>query len=393
MPRRPCLTVGDDDCDIRGFTNTHIQAALDRVFLLGGGEVVLSAGTFALADAVHLRAGVTLRGQGDATVLRKNDRKASRITAVLGYGHTDLHVAEPDAFELGEGVLLRDEKAYGFYQTCSTLVGREGDVWQVSRAHRHDYRPADEAVAETLFPMVSAYDVADAGVADLAIDGNAEGNPVRMGGCRGGGVFAMRSDRLRLGGVTVRNANTEGIGFQTCDDVDIADCVVTDCAGNGFHPGSGSNRFHIRGCTARRCGASGLFYCLRVRDSLLEDCTFEANAGHGVSTGGRDSGNVNRGLAIRDNGGCGFFFRGPGGPDAPDRNVIEGCTFAGNAAGEGEAEILVQGAVAGTRIVGNTFQPREGVPAVRLAEDVRDCHLADNAPPDAVVDDRRGKRP
>lgn len=385
------LSVGEESCDIRGFTNTHVQCAVDRVAMLGGGEVVLSAGTFAMADSVHLRSGVVLRGQGQASLLRKNAQKSSRIHTVLGYGHYDLCVEQPDAFEIGEGVWLRDDDAGGFYTTVGTLVRREGDVWYTSRPHRHDYRPAANAVVETLFPVVSAYDVCDAAVEDLAIDGNKAQNPTMITGCRGGGVFLMRSDRVVVRRVTVRDCNTEGIGFQTCDDAEVAECLVEGCAGNGYHPGSGSNRFHVHDCVARDNGASGLFYCLRVRDSLLENCTFESNALHGVSTGGRDSGNTNRSLVLRGNGGCGFFFRKQDRNDAPHDNVIERCTFDRNGAQTGEAEILVQGQVNGTRIVGNTIRPREGKPAVLIEPGVGTLEMQDNridAAGEAVVDRR-----
>jgi len=386
------LTVGDDSCDIMGYTNTHIQCAVDRAAMLGGGEVVLSAGTFAMADSLHLRTGVAVRGQGQATVLRKNAQKSSRVNTYLGYGHYDVCVEEPDLFQPGEGVWIRDDDAGGFYTTVGTLLRREGDTWYTSRPHRHDYRPDSGAVVETLFPVVSAYDVRGAAIEDLAVDGNKAENPTAITGCRGGGLFALRSDRLVVRGLFVRDCNTEGIGFQTCDDAEVAGCLVEGCTGNGYHPGSGSNRFHLHDCVARGNGASGVFYCLRVRDSLLEDCTLERNGLHGVSTGGRDSGNVNRGLVIRDNGGCGFFFRRHKRNDAPHDNVIERCTFESNAAAEGAAEVLIQGEVDATRLIANTIRPRPGKPAVQIESDVASVDLADNlieSPGQPVVDRRK----
>jgi hypothetical protein len=346
--------------------------------MLGGGEVELSAGVFAMADSLHLRTAVTVRGQGQATVLRKDAQKGSRVNAGLGYGHYDVCVEEPDLFRAGEGIWIRDDNAHGFYTTVGTLVAREGDTWFTSRPHCHDYNPRFNAVVETLFPVVSGYDVRDAVLEDLAIDGNKSANPTQINGCRGGGAFLMRCERPVIRRVAVRDCNTEGIGFQTCEDPLVADCLAEGCTGNGFHPGSGSNRFHVRGCVGRNNGASGLFYCLRVRDSLLEDCTFEGNALHGVSTGGRDSGNVNRGLVIRNNGGCGFFFRKEAPSDCPHRNVIEGCTLEANAAGDGEAEVLIQGQVAGTRIVGCRIRPRAGRSAVLIRPEVLSVEMKDN---------------
>ncbi len=374
---RPRMRVGDDSADIRGFTNTHIQCAVDRIALLGGGAVELTAGTFAMADSLHMRTGVSVRGQGDTTVLRKNAMKQARVATFLGFGHYDLVVDEPDAFELGDGVLVGDRNAWGFYQSVSTLVRREGDTWFTSRPHPHDYLDTSDGYAKTLFPLVSAVDVHDTALEDLAVDGNADENEP-LGGCRGGGVFAHRSDRVAVRRVTVRDFAGEGFSFQTCDDLELADCLAERCSGNGLHPGSGSNRFHIHGCTARRCGQSGLFYCLRVRDGLLEDCTFEHNRLHGVSIGGRDTGHLNRRLTIRHNGGAGVFLREGGRQVAPHYNTIEDCILEHNAAQEDLAEIVLQGQTEGIRLIGNRIRRRPDRPGILVMPEMLPFEQRDN---------------
>lgn len=391
MDRLYRITAGDDASDIRGFTHHHIQAAVDRAALLGGGEVVLSAGVFEMGDSLHLRAGVLVKGQGGRTILRKQPMKQARIVTFLGFGHYDVVVDQPDQFEPGEGVILSDRNAVGFYQTVSTLIRRDGDAWIVSRPHAHDYHVRSDGVMRTLFPVVSAVDVADARVEDLVIDGLADRNDM-LNGCRGGGFFAHRSSRVAARRLTVRNFNGEGFSFQTCDDLMLESCVAEECSGNGFHPGSGSNRFVIRGCTARRCGACGLFYCLRVRDSLLEDSLFEGNGSHGVSIGDRDTGHTNRNLTIRENGGAGVFLR-PGGWDvAAHGNRIEGCRIERNAARDGEAEVVLQGEASGVVFAGNRVHRREGRPGLLVKPEMPAFEMRDNVieppGPEAVVDQR-----
>lgn len=391
---RPTITVGSDRCEIRGFSNTHIQCAVDRLAFMGGGTVELSEGVFRMADSLHLRTNVTVRGQGAATVLRKNALKTARITAFLGYGHYDLLVDTPEVFELGDGVIVRDNHAFGFYTTVSTLVARDGDTWFTSRPHNHDYLARSEAVVETQFPVVSAYDVSDAAIENLTIDGNLPENPVRLNGCRGGGFFALRCWRVKVRQVTVHNLNGDGFSFQTCDDTELAHCEAHDCAENGFHPGSGSNRFHIHHCLSRANGGCGLFYCLRVRDSLLEDSEFVGNGSHGVSIGSRDTGHRNLRLTIRDNGGCGVFFRPDAPVDSPHGNSVEQCVIENNAAkgGEDAAEILLQGGPSGVQIIGNSVKPRSGVPAVLIRQEMPPFVMRDNRLPaaaDAVRDLRR----
>ena len=366
---RPHITVGDDTCTLPGFTNTHIQAAVDRLAWLGGGIVELSAGTFHMADSLHLRTGVRVVGQGDDTVLHKNPMKQARITSFLGYGHHDLIVDEPDRFELGEGVLIGDAKAVGFYQGTGTLVARQGSTWFIDRPHPHDFRQESDAFVKTLFALVSAVDVTDAGVERLVIDGNPEHNDT-MNGCRGAGFFAHRAHRIAVREVTVRRFNGEGFGFQSCDQTELDRCLAEDCSGNGYHPGSGSTRFHVHHCTARRCGASGLFYCLAVRHGLLEDCTFEHNAGHGVSIGERDTDHTNRRLVIRHNGGAGVYLRPGDAATAAHRNTISHCTIEHNATGSGQAQVVLQGAAEGVRLIENVIRRAGDKPGILVKADM-----------------------
>lgn len=385
------VTVGGSACDIQGFTNRHIQCAVDHVALLGGGEVELAAGTFAMADSLHLRSHVRVIGQGERTILRKNAMKSSEVSAFLGYGHYDLAVSDPDLFEPGEGVHILDDNAMGFYTSVATLVRREGNLWYVNRPHPHDYLHISHGKVYTLFPVVSAYDAQDAVLESVQIDGNAAENPVFLNGCRGGGVFAMRCDGLKLLNLTVRNANTEGISFQTCNQPEVGYCLIEDNQGNGLHPGSGSVGFHIHDCTSRRNKVCGLFYCLRVKHSLLEDCLFEDNGDHGVSTGARDTDSLNRRLTIRRNGGSGFFFRDDAEINAAHRTVIEACTITTNCrAPHAEAEVHIQGGVDGVRLRDTTITRASGKPALLLGPAVTDFQQSNvtctPAGDDAVVD-------
>lgn len=366
--RRFRMTVGDRRCDIHGFTHHHIQAAVDRAALLGGGEVVLSRGVFRMGDALHMRSGVSVRGQGPETVLLKNPMKTARITCFLGYGHNDIEVDQPDLFEPGEGVHIRDDHSTGFYNTVATLVHREGNVWYTNRPHHHDYLARHGARIETLFPIVAAEGIHDATIEDLRIEGNRRQNPVFSNPCRACAFLALNAHCITVRRLIVRDFNGDGFGFQTCDDFLGEECVVEHCTGNGFHPGSGSNRFILRRCISRRNGGCGLFYCLRVRHGLVEECRFESNGSHGLSVGERDTDSVNRRLVIRLNGGAGFYIRACDRANAAHRTRLEDSLLEQNVRKPGEeplAELVFQGETEGLAAVGNTIRRRPGVPALR----------------------------
>ena len=389
------ISVGNTTCDIPGFTNTQIQCAIDRAHLLGGGEVVLSAGVFHLADSVHLRSNVRVAGQDEKTILHKNAMKSAKINNFLGYGHYDLSVDNPDVFAPGDGVHILDDNAGGFYTSVATLVRRDGDLWYVNRPHPHDYLERSHGVVYTLFPPVSAYDAEDAVIEHLTIDGNKAENPVPLNGCRGGGVFALRCTRLKVLNLHIHDTNTEGISFQTCTDPEIAHCLVENCLGTGYHPGSGSTGFHIHHCKARGNAGCGLFYCLRVQGSLLEHCTFEHNGQHGVSTGARDTDSLNRFLTIRGNGGCGIHYRDDSRLNAAHNTVFEDCTIGGNCLddnSENEGEVWVQGATDGVRLSRNTITRRPDKPGILLGPELTNFQMDGNTitpDDDGAIVDRR----
>jgi hypothetical protein len=97
-----------------------------------------------------------------------------------------------------------------------------------------------------------------------------------------------------------------------------------------------------------------------------------------VSIGGRDTGHVNRRLTIRGNGGAGVFLR-PGGPEvAAHRNTIEDCVIEANCTGDGEAEIVLQGAAEGVRVTGNRIRRQPGRPGILIMPEMPAFECADN---------------
>lgn len=354
------MSVGAAGSDITGFTNQHIQAAVDRLAWMGGGTVLLSAGTFDCADAVHMRSNVCLEGQGRDTVLRKNKMKESLLAGYIAYGHEDLIVAEPDNFSIGDGFILSDNKSGGFKDTQGTIIGRDLDVLIASTRHETDYWHTRDGIVKTLYPLVSVKEEHNVLVQNLLLDGNTAEND-KLNGCRGGAFFAHFADDISVHNVHVDNFNGEGFSFQTCERMHISDSSATGCTGNGFHPGSGSLDFHIHHCRGCHNQDSGLFYCVRVRNGLLEDCEFNYNKRFGVSIGERDVGSMNRQLRCNNNGGAGIYFRNGDVMTAAHDTVIESCELLDNGDAESIGQIHVQGAVHGVRISESTLRGDCGV--------------------------------
>lgn len=376
------LTVGPARADIPGFTNAALQAAVDRVAALGGGVVKALAGTYDMQDSLHLRSRVTVRGQGEKTILRKAPSVSSPLSADLGYGHYDVSLAEPGKFRVGMGVHIQDNRGGGFYTTVATLTWRDGDRFGISRMLNHDYARAAEGRVLSVYPVISGYHLEQATVRDLVIDGS-RGENEYLNGCRGGGIFLLQAHDVTLRDLVVTNYHGDGISFQQCRRTRIEGCVVAANAGLGLHPGSGSVGAVMRGNICRGNGSDGIFYCLRVSYSLCEGNLIEDNGGYGISVGGRDTDHLLRGNTIRRNARQGVYFREGDLAMAGSRNLLTGNTLEDNCRIEGAAEIDVQGATRDIHVLGNTIKPAKGKAALLIGPEAAGIVYHDNLAPAA----------
>ncbi len=356
QPMSRTITIGTGR--YAGSTNEAIQKAVDDAAGGGGGVVVVPAGTYMMHDALHLRSGVRVVGRSGA-VLKKVPSVHSRIPDYLGYGHYEFTAAEPEKFRAGMGVHLLDDKAGGFYTTVATIVGRKGDRFFIDRMLNHDYHPRANARAVSVYPLVEGYRVRDAGVAGLVLDGNHPAETFRLNGCRGGGVFLLQSQRVRVEDVEVRRYHGDALSFQQCADVLVTDCHLHHNTGHGLHPGSGSVRYVMRRVRSHHNGGCGIYYCLRTTHSILEDCQLHDNAREGVSIGTRDTDHLIRRNRIRGNALAGVSFRGAvrqGG----DRTVLRANTIGPNCTKTGAYEIVLTRRLRDVLIEGNTIDPGKG---------------------------------
>ncbi len=339
----------------RGRNRTVLQRAVDDCAAAGGGTVVIPAGVYHLTNALHLRSGVNVVGDGRA-VLRKVPSVSSPVADYLGYGHYEFTVTQPAKFAVGFGVHLTDRRAGEFYDTVATITGKRGHLCFIDRMLNHDYHPRDGARARTLFPLVAGYDVRDVTVRGLVLDGNPqERHP--LNGCRGGGVFLLGCQRVRLERLEVQHYFGDAISFQQCADVWVTACELHDNRGAGLHPGSGSVRYVFHGNHVARNTGCGLFYCLRTKYSRCEANVIEVNGQAGISIGERDTHHWICDNTIHANDGPGIEFRNvlrQGG----DEVVIADNRLQGNCRKRGRREIVVVPGLRGVTISGNLINGR-----------------------------------
>jgi parallel beta-helix repeat protein len=399
MKDRPAITVGLRDADIVGADNRALQAAVDYIAGLGGGTVEIGPGEFRMDDSLHLRSSVTVRGTPGKTVLRKARAAVSPLALDGDYGEEQVTVARPEDFKVGHGIAIWDSNAGGFHTTVARITGQDGSTFSIDTPLNADCMVANKAQAATVFPVVSGYHLEDARLEHLVIDGNKDAN-VLLNGCRGAGIFLYRGFGTVIENCTVTNYHGDGISFQQSNDVLVNNCTSADNAGLGLHPGSGSQRPVVRGCTARRNGEDGLFLCWRVKHGLFENNLLEDNGRFGISIGHKDTDNLLQANQVRSNHQDGIFFRNETAGMAGHRNRLENNVIENNGRKPGAAGIRVRGETKDLVFRNNVIRDtrpsdaRKQTVGIRIEKEAGEVTLEGNQiEAQTDIDDRREEKP
>ena len=355
MSNRPTVKVGRADADMIGADNRILQAAVDYIAGLGGGVADIGEGEYLMRDSLHLRSGVSVRGQKGKTILRKADSVVSALTLDGDFGEQQVTVKDASGFAIGSGVAIWDDHSGGFHTTVARITGRRGNTFSIDAPLMADCMVTANAKAATVFPVVSGTEITGASIEDLVVEGNKQGN-APLNGCRGAGIYLYRGFGTTIRGCVARNYNGDGISFQQSNDVNVLDCVSEDNADLGLHPGSGSQRPVVKNCLARNNGHDGLFLCWRVRHGLFENNRFEDNGRFGISIGHKDSDNLLRGNQVLRNASNGVFFRDESEAMAPHRNSLTDNRIEDNGREPGTAGIRVRGEPSGLILEDNVIR-------------------------------------
>jgi parallel beta-helix repeat protein len=345
----PSIQVGMEAGDIRGNDNRAIQAAVDYVAHLGGGTVHLGPGRYSLRNAVTLRNHVRLVGTLGKTILTPVAGCTSALSADGDANQRAITLAEPDGFKIGDRVVIADDHyAAGFDLTSAVLTAKIGKAtFRLSEPLRNDYMVHRHARVELSFPAVGGWDIHDASVEDILIEGTRGRTACKqVDGCRHGGIFLFECADVTVRRCIVRDFNGDGISFQVSRNITVEECAAENNAGLGLHPGSGSLKPTVRGCKAIGNGSDGLYVCWRVQHGRFEDNELRGNKGVGISIGHKDSDNLFRGNRVTANQGVGLLFRNEAEAMGAHRNVFEKNVFLDNGTstkGDAAACIVILG--------------------------------------------------
>ncbi len=323
------ITVGQTEGDLQGNDDKVIQAAVDYVFRLGGGIVHILPGVYMMRNSLFPRPGITIRGSGDKTILRKAASVSSKVIREADWFEYCVQVEDPKGFTVGGGIALSTDKKQSQKVRLYTITAINNNVLFLDSRTEEDYWMMDGARASTRFSIIHGLNVDNVSIESLVLDGNRAENE-RINDNYAGAVFMQYCNRWTFKNVTARDYNGDGFSFQVCDDVHFEDCSSINNADLGFHPGSGSQRPIFKRCTAKG-NSQGFYWCWAACDGIAEDCIASENLKYGFNFGHRDTDNIVRNCLIERNEQIGVLFRKePTDYRNGDRNTLENCVIRDN---------------------------------------------------------------
>lgn len=323
------VTVGQTEGDFQGKDDKILQAAVDYVANLGGGTVEILPGVYSMQNSLFPRPGITIRGSGNKTILRKNPSVSSKIVREADWFEYSVQVEDVKGFTVGGGLALSTDNKNAQEVRLFTITGVKGNMIFLDKRTEENYWMMDGARASTRFSIINGLNVDEVHIDDLVLDGNRSENE-HINDNYAGAVFMQYCNRWSFRNVIARDYNSDGFSFQVCDDIHFEDCSAINNADLGFHPGSGSQRPVFKRCTSTG-NSQGFFWCWGACDGIAEDCLASGNLKYGVNFGHRDTDNILRNCIIEKNGEIGVLFRKePNEYRTGDRNLIENCIIRNN---------------------------------------------------------------
>lgn len=265
-------------------TTAGIQEAITAL-PPSGGAVYVPPGRHVLRRSVEMRSGVTVRGEGPATVLVRPKEVVTPLAKPSHGSQKIIHVRSGKGLSVGDEIYIGDEATGGWHSSHCIVRENRGrslilEVLHGDRIHR--FLPKRHGFAANWFPAFWLRGLQDVTIEDLTIDGGVRRPRREKCDFVVAAVHSRSSINVRVLNVTVRNWLGDGIGLQGGHGGLVQGCVVENCTGHGYHPGTGITQSIWSDNFARGNTRDGLFFCLRVTHSTVRGNVFVGNQGHGI---------------------------------------------------------------------------------------------------------------
>jgi hypothetical protein len=315
------ITVGGTNAQVAGFNNQSIQFAIDAVAKTGG-TVKLNPGVYEIKAPVRMKSNVKLVGSGRETILKREKGVQTKYMIDADFGELKLTVENADGFEVGMKVQVTDDENSGCWNVSTAYITDISDnTIYIDKGLIRDYRSDKNGVVSNASSVIEALDVENALISNLTADGNRAEN-FFADGCNSAGILILRSKKVTVDNVHVKDFNGEGISWQITENVTIKNSEISGSGNTGLHPGTGSPFSTIENNDIHHNDRDGLFICWRVFESTVSNNKMHHNGRFGICTGHKDADVIFSKNHIFNNQGDGVNLRGERESNAPHRNTF-----------------------------------------------------------------------
>ena len=324
------ISVGGPESQVSGFNNQAIQFAIDAVAKTGG-IVKLNPGTYKIKAPVRLKSNVKLVGSGkDKTILMRTEGIQTKYIVDADFGELKLTVENADGFEIGMKVQVTDDENSGCWNVSTAYITDiQENIIYIDKGLIRDYRSDQNGLVSNASSVIEVLDVENCSISDLTADGNRSEN-FFADGCNSAGILILRSKKIMVDNVHVKDFNGEGISWQITENVTVKNSEISGSGNTGLHPGTGSPFSTIQNNDIHHNDRDGLFICWRVYDSQVSNNKMHDNGRFGICTGHKDVDVVFSKNHVFNNKSDGINLRGEREANAPHNNTFIGNTVENN---------------------------------------------------------------
>lgn len=323
------ITVGGPYADVCGFTNQSIQYAIDAVAKTGG-TVKLNPGLFEITAPVRMKSNVKLIGSGKETVLKRGKGVQTKFVVDADYAELKLTVENSDGFEPGMKIQVTDQNNSSCWNVSTAYITDiQDDMIYIDSYLIRDYRSDRNGLVSNASSVIEVIGAENVLISNLTTDGNRAEN-FFADGCNSAGILILKSKKVTVDNVHVKDFNGEGISWQITENVTIRNSEISGSGNTGMHPGTGSPFTVIENNDVHHNDNDGLFICWRVYQSEVTNNRFHHNGRFGICTGHKDTDVIFTGNHIFENGSDGVHLRGERETNAPHRNTFVKNTIENN---------------------------------------------------------------
>jgi hypothetical protein len=312
-----------------GFNNQSIQFAIDAVSKTGG-TVKLNPGLFAIIAPVRMKSNVKLIGSGKETVLKRGKGVQTKFVVDADYAELKLTVENADGFEPGMKIQVTDRDNSSCWNVSTAYITDiQDEMIYIDSYLIRDYRSDRDGLVSNASSVIEVIGAENVIISNLTADGNRAEN-FFADGCNSAGILILKSKKVTVDNVHVKDFNGEGISWQITENVTIRTSEISGSGNTGMHPGTGSPFTVIENNDVHHNDNDGLFICWRVYQSTVTNNRFHHNGRFGICTGHKDTDVIFTGNHIYENGSDGVHLRGERESNAPHRNTFVKNTIENN---------------------------------------------------------------